>query len=44
LFVTVDDLGAMVTFEMETGGYRLPFCPSAWEDHPWSKMLPQKPT
>jgi len=43
LFVTVDDLGAIVTFEMETSGYRLPFCPSSWEDHPWSKMLPEQP-
>jgi len=43
LFVTVDDLAAMVVFDLGVKGYRLPFCPSRSEDHPWAKMLPQAP-
>lgn len=39
LFVTVDDLGAIVTIHNDIPGFRLPFCPSIWKDHPWSKML-----
>jgi len=41
LFVTVDDLAAMVVFDLGVKGYRLPFCPSRSKDHPWSKMLPE---
>jgi gluconolactonase len=43
LFVTIDDLGTMVTIPIGVPGYRLPFCPSVWADHPWSKMLPKHP-
>jgi gluconolactonase len=43
LFVTVNDLGTMVSFHIGVTGYRLPFCPSIWTDHPWSKMLPESP-
>lgn len=43
LFVTVDDLGAIVTFKLDVKGYRLPFCPSTWKDHPWARMLPESP-
>lgn len=43
LFVTVNDLGTMVTIPVGVTGYRLPFCPSTWADHPWSKMLPESP-
>ena len=43
LYVTVDDLGAVVTIPLGTPGYRLPFCPSQWNDHPWSGMLPESP-
>jgi gluconolactonase len=43
LFVTIDDLGTMVRIPIGVPGYRLPFCPSAWTDHPWSKMLPVSP-
>jgi gluconolactonase len=43
LFVTIDDLGTMVTIPNEIKGYRLPFCPSGWENHPWAKMLPPPP-
>ena len=44
LYVTVDDLGAMLTIPIGVKGYRLPFCPSTWEgEHPWAKMLPQPP-
>jgi gluconolactonase len=44
LYVTVDDIGKMVTIEADMGGYRLPFCPSVVDDHPWAKMLPDPPT
>ena len=43
LFVTIDDLGTMITYQNPIKGYRLPFCPSTWENHPWSKMLPSPP-
>jgi gluconolactonase len=43
LFVTIDDLGTMVTIPMGIAGYRLPFCPSTGTDHPWSVMLPDSP-
>jgi gluconolactonase len=43
LFVTIDDLGTMVRIPTGVLGYRLPFCPSARDDHPWSKMLPDSP-
>ena len=43
LFVTVDDLAAMVVFDLGVKGYRLPFCPSRSKDHPWAKMLPEAP-
>ena len=43
LFVTIDDLGTMVSIPIGVSGYRLPFCPSVWPDHPWSKMLPELP-
>jgi len=43
LFITIDDLGTMVTIPNEIEGYCLPFCPSSWENHPWSKMLPPTP-
>jgi gluconolactonase len=41
LFVTIDDLGTMVTIPLGVPGYRLPFCPSARTGHSWSKMLPE---
>lgn len=44
LFVTIDDLGTMVTIPIGIKGYRLPFCPSGSENHPWAKMLPKAPT
>jgi gluconolactonase len=43
LFVTIDDLGTMVTIPIGISGYRLPFCPSTTSDHPWSGMLPESP-
>ncbi len=43
LFITVDDLGTMIKIHLGIKGYRLPFCPSVTEDHPWSKMLPAPP-
>jgi gluconolactonase len=43
LYVTIDDLGTMVTIPIGIPGYRLPFCPSATANHHWSKMLPQPP-
>jgi len=43
LFVTIDDLGTIVNIPTGGPGYRLPFCPSATADHPWSKMLPEHP-
>ena len=43
LYVTIRDFGTMVTIPIGVPGYRLPFCPSAWDKHPWSKMLPESP-
>ncbi|MDD5370286.1 MAG: SMP-30/gluconolactonase/LRE family protein [Anaerolineaceae bacterium] len=43
LFVTIDDLGTIVKIPIGIRGYRLPFCPSSYANHPWSKMLPQSP-
>jgi sugar lactone lactonase YvrE len=44
LYVTVDDLGAMVTIPVGVEGYRLPFCPSGWQgEHPWAEMLSESP-
>jgi len=43
LFVTVDDLGTMVTIPVGATGYRLPFCPSRSAAHPWAPMLPPAP-
>lgn len=43
LYVTVDDLGTIITIPVGVKGYRLPFCPSMESDHPWAKMLPQPP-
>jgi gluconolactonase len=43
LFVTVDDLGTLVTIPVGVPGYRLPFCPSHTGAHPWSAMLPPPP-
>jgi gluconolactonase len=43
LFVTVDDPGTMVSIHLGVTGYRLPFCPSVNPNHPWAKMLPEKP-
>jgi gluconolactonase len=43
LFVTIDNLGTMVTVKVGVPGYRLPFCPSSNTAHPWSKMLPAAP-
>jgi hypothetical protein len=40
----VDDIGKIVMIEGDIEGYRLPFCPSVVEDHPWAKMLPDHPT
>jgi gluconolactonase len=40
LYVTVDDLGTMVTIPIGVAGYRLPFCPSRGAEHPWARMLP----
>jgi gluconolactonase len=44
LFVIVDDLAAMLVFDLGIKGYRLPFCPSGSKDHPWAKMLPEAPS
>ena len=43
LYITVDDIGAIMTIAAGVEGYRLPFCPSGAEDHPWAKMLPEAP-
>jgi gluconolactonase len=43
LYITIDDLGTMVTIPAGTPGYRLPFCPTMRTDHPWAKMLPETP-
>jgi len=43
LFVTVDDLGEIVTMPVGTKGQRLNFCPSLGDDHAWAKMLPPAP-
>jgi len=43
LYVTVDDLGAIVEIPVGTRGYTLPFCPSAAPGHPWARMLPSPP-
>lgn len=43
LFVTVDDLAALIVFDLGIEGYRLPFCPSSRTDHPWAKRLPDLP-
>jgi len=44
LFVTVDDLGTLVTIPIGVAGHRLPLCPSRTEQHPWAAMLPSSPT
>jgi sugar lactone lactonase YvrE len=41
LYATVDDLSAIETIHVGIEGYRLPFCPSATDSHPWGKMLPE---
>jgi gluconolactonase len=43
LYVTIDDLGTMVSIDIGVPGYRLPFCPSVQMEHPWAKMLPNPP-
>jgi gluconolactonase len=43
LYVTLDDPGTIVSIPAGTTGYRLPFCPSAVSDHPWARMLPDRP-
>jgi gluconolactonase len=40
LFITIDDLGSIVECEPGATGYRLPFCPSAMEDHPFARIIP----
>lgn len=39
LFVTVDDLGQIRSFDVGVAGERINFCPTAVDDHPWSVML-----
>ncbi len=43
LFVSVDDLGEVVTIPAGAQGQRLNFCPSLRADHPLAKMLPPAP-
>jgi gluconolactonase len=40
LFVTVDDIGELVGYNLGVKGAVLPFCPSQRSDHPWRAMLP----
>jgi gluconolactonase len=40
LYVTVDDPGTLIRFELGVRGDRLQFCPSRSADHPWAGMLP----
>jgi gluconolactonase len=40
LYVTVDDLGTLVVYNIGIPGDRINFCPSAVPDHPWRAMLP----
>lgn len=40
LYVTVDDLGVLVSIPIGARGYQLPFCPSRSPHHPWARMLP----
>ncbi len=39
LFVTQDDLGAVLRLRLGIPGARLSFCPSLVADHPWAAML-----
>jgi gluconolactonase len=43
LYVTIDDLGTMVSIDIGVPGYRLPFCPLLESEHPWASMLPDPP-
>jgi gluconolactonase len=43
LFVTVDDTASVIRFAPGEPGYRLSFCPSLTDRHPWSSMLPTAP-
>lgn len=43
LFVTQDDLGQVLRFDIKVVGARLPYCPSLRHDHPWSARLPLAP-
>lgn len=39
LFVTIDDLGELVEYDVGTQGETLHFCPSRTPDHPWAALL-----
>jgi gluconolactonase len=39
LFVTQDDMGAVLRYGIGVPGYRLPFCPSGADQHPWRSRL-----
>lgn len=39
LFVTVDDLGQLLAFDVGVEGDLINFCPTTRDDHPWSPML-----
>ena len=43
LYVTVDDPGTIIRYDLGVRGHRLSFCPSLVLDHPWAKMLPPAP-
>lgn len=43
LYVTVDDPGTIIRYDLGVRGHRLSFCPSLVTDHPWAKMLPPAP-
>ncbi|MCW2980304.1 MAG: SMP-30/Gluconolaconase/LRE domain protein [Solirubrobacterales bacterium] len=40
LFVTVDDIGELLVYDLGVPGQRLPFCPSGSGNHAWAAMLP----
>jgi gluconolactonase len=42
LFVTQENLGAVLRFRLGVPGDRLQFCPSRVEDHPWLTLLPSR--
>jgi gluconolactonase len=43
LYVTVDEPGTLVRYQMDVQGDRLNFCPSRVSGHPWGRMLRPSP-